>query len=386
MRIVRSVLATLAIVLTASLCASAPSAVNPAYDPARPHHTPDGFRNLYPFALPTISDLAVWYWRWARQGGTRAPEGGYENVPVVHPDLAYLRSNRSDTTITWIGHATLLLQTGALNILTDPMFSDRASPLPVLGPTRKVPLPFAISALPRIDVVLISHNHFDHLDAASVDALNTQRGGPPLFLVPLGVDAWMKERGIVNVKALDWWDEEPLSGVKITFVPAQHWSARSFGDRYATLWGGYVVEKVNAAQPFRFYFAGDTGYAPLFKDQLGARFGSFDLAAIPIGAYEPYEYLLAQHVNSEDAVRIHRDVNAKQLIAMHWGTFILTSKAFDQPPRDLATALEHAHVPADRFVAFQHGEMRVLQKASASVAAATQPAHALEPVLARRLR
>lgn len=353
--------------------------INPALtaapvDPQRPPFAGaprrDGrYENLHPFVLPTLGDLARWYWRWTLDGGTRPPAGGYANVPVVATDVAMLSANRTDTTLTWVGHATVLLQLAGQNVITDPMFSERASPFAFVGPARKVRVPFAIADAPRIDVVLISHNHYDHLDGDSVDALARQPGGPPLFLVPAGVDAWMRERGIDNVVGLDWWNAREIatSGgdrLRVTFVPLQHWSSRGPGDRFETLWGGYVVERVTPADAvaYRFFFAGDTGYAPLFRDRIHARFPRFDLAAIPIGAYEPNRYLRAQHVNPDEAVRIHRDLDVGLSIGIHWGTFVLTTEPFDQPPIDLAAARERAGVGADRFVTFRHGETRVLAR------------------------
>ena len=339
------------------------------FTPAPMH---DGkYANLAPFQLPTLGDLAHWYWYWWRQGGTQRPLGGYENVPVLRPDLAYLNANRRDTTVTWIGHASVLLQLDGVNVLMDPMFSKRAFFVDFAGPERKVPVPFTIPEGPHIDVVLISHNHYDHLDAASIDALARQAGGPPLFIVPKGVDTWIRKRGITNVVGLDWWDQRSLppstidhDHVRITMVPAAHWSARSPFDRFETLWGGYVVERIHPDDivDYRFYFAGDTGYAPLFHDLIHARFDRFDFAAIPIGAYEPNEYLHAQHVKPSEAVRIHRELNVKQSMGIHWGTFTLTTEPFDQPPKDLAAALEDAHLPPDSFVVFRHGETRVLQR------------------------
>ncbi len=368
----------LAIVATFALAVEAPPA--PAFGPA-PHH--DGkYANLAAFQLPTWGDLANWYWHWWLQGGTQPPAGGYDHVPVLRPDLAYLKANRSDTTVTWIGHATVLLQLAGVNVLMDPMFSKRAFFVDFMGPERKVPVPFTIAEGPRIDVVLISHNHYDHLDAPSIDALARQPGGPPLFIVPKGVDAWMNRRGITNVVAMDWWDERSLPAVggervRVTMVPAAHWSARSPFDRFETLWGGYVVERVQPADAvaYRFYFAGDTGYAPLFHDLIHARFDRFDFAAIPIGAYEPNRYLHAQHVTPAEAVRIHQELHVRQSMGIHWGTFVLTTEPFDQPPKDLAAALEKAQLPADQFVVFKHGEMRVLERrdADAHVAMRASP-------------
>ncbi len=289
-------------------------------------------------------------------------------MPVRRPDLAYLRANRTDTTATWVGHATVLLQTGGVNVLTDPMFSQRASPFSFLGPARKVRVPFAIAEGPHVDVVLVSHNHYDHLDAGSIDTLAAQAGGPPLFVVPLGVDTWLRARGIANVVAMDWWDAREVATaggrVRVTFVPVQHWSARTSFDRFETLWGGYVVEALTPTNDvaFRSFFAGDTGYAPTFRELIHARFPRFDFAAIPIGAYEPNRYLRAQHVNPREAVRIHRDLAVDRSLGIHWGTFNLTTEPFDQPPRDLASALREAGLPPDSFVAYEHGETRVLRR------------------------
>ena len=324
-------------------CARSTSDGSQASPPSGGAPRTDGhYANLYPFALPTLGDLANWYWTWWRAGGTKPPPGGFEAVPVDRPDLAYLRANRRDTTVTWVGHATVLLQLGGVNIVTDPQFSQRAFPVSFMGPERKVRVPFTIAEAPRIDVVLISHNHYDHLDADSVDALARQAGGPPLFIVPLGVDRWMKARGIDHVIGLDWWQSHdivaPNGGrrLRITMVPTQHWSSRSPTDRFETLWGGYVVERLapssGSAVDYRFFFAGDTGYAPLYRDVIHPRFDHFDFAAIPIGAYEPNRYLHAQHVDPEEAVRIHRDLDVKQSMGIHWGTFVLTTEPFDQPP------------------------------------------------------
>jgi L-ascorbate metabolism protein UlaG (beta-lactamase superfamily) len=361
----------------ASTTPAAGDAAADVADPADPRfaHAPmhDGrYSNLGPFRLPTFADLADWYWHWWRAGGTQPPPGGYDAVPVRRPDLAYLNANRRDTTVTWIGHASVLLQLAGVNVLTDPMFSKRAFFVGFLGPERKVRVPFTIPEGPHIDIVLISHNHYDHLDAPSIDALARQSGGPPLFIVPKGVDTWMKERGITDVVGLDWWDQHalpasPAAGsdhLRITMVPAAHWSARSPFDRFETLWGGYVIERVRPDEgiDYRLYFAGDTGYAPLFRDLIHARFDHFDFAAIPIGAYEPNQYLHAQHVKPSEAVRIHRELAVKQSLGVHWGTFVLTAEPFDQPPKDLASALAEAHLPPDSFVVFEHGETRVLQR------------------------
>ena len=334
--------------------------LNADYDPTRSHHTAQGFRNLYPYQQPGLGDLLRWQWDKRTGPDVPPPAGGYAALPVLRPDLALLAANRDATTVTWIGHATILLQLGGVNVLTDPQFSERASPLGFAGPERKVRLPATLAELPRIDVVVISHNHYDHLDLASVRALAAQPGGSPLFLVPLGVDRWMREQGIARVQGMDWWQAVDVTpAVKVHFVPSHHWSARGLFDRFATLWGGYVVERAGA-RPWKFYFAGDTGYAPLFRNELRARFAPIDLAALPIGAYEPRWFMRNQHINPEEAVRIAGELEARQALAMHWGTFELTDEPLDQPPRDLAAALARAGVPPERFWVFKPGETRTL--------------------------
>ncbi len=326
--------------------------MNPHYDPNKPHHAPAGFRNNY--ANPPRPSFRKWQRERRAAGLPWEPPGGWR-FPLDRPDVGYLARNRSDTTITWIGHATALLQVGGVNILTDPHFSARASPLPFAGPKRRVPPAIAIDDLPHIDVVLVSHNHYDHLDAGSVRALARQRGGAPRFYVPLGVRSFFEQRGMRVAAEMDWWDRASGDDIDVHFVPAQHWSGRTLTDRNRTLWGGFVVEK----DGFRFIYTGDTGYSHDFAD-IRARFDAFDLAVIPIGAYAPRWFMSTQHVDPAEAVRIHRDLNARRSLAVHWGTFVLTDEPLDEPPRKLAEALDAAGVARDDFWVFRHGEMRVL--------------------------
>lgn len=325
------------------------------YDPNKSNRTETGFRNNYP--QPERGSLLKWQWERLTQGLPKPPDNNYQ-FPVVKPDLAWLKANHGSPSVTWIGHATALVQLGGKNVLTDPMFSQRASPFSFIGPSRKVPLPVQISELPHIDVVVISHNHYDHLDQASVEQLNLQAGGPPLFLVPLGVRDWFQSLGITNVKEMDWWDKTVLDNLDIYFVPATHWSARGVFDRSETLWGGWVIQAAAqqaGAEPFSVYFAGDTGYSKDFRD-IGERFGRFDLALIPIGAYAPRWFMQNQHVDPAQAVLIHEDVRAKRSVAIHWGTFELADDPLDEPPRELAKALREAGLPQEQFVTLKHGE------------------------------
>ena len=359
----RSILLTMQIhlprqVRTAASAAAAVSAllltacatVNPHHDPAKPHHRPDGFRNLHTgFEPKGLRTLLQWQWDAVRNGLPKPP---LAPTPVVEPDLAFLHANarrgsEMSPTLTWIGHATMLAQVGGLNWLTDPVFSDRASPVGFVGPRRAQPPGVALDKLPRIDVVLVSHNHYDHLDEASVKALARQAGGPPLFLVPLGVKAWFADIGITRVVELDWWDahrvEGPAGAVEVVFTPAQHWSGRTLADRLATLWGGFAV----FAPDLHLIYTGDTGYSPDFQD-IRRRFaarqsgGGFDVALIPVGAYEPRWFMGTQHVNPAEAVQVHLDLGARRSVGVHWGTFSLSDESLDEPPRALERARREA--------------------------------------------
>jgi L-ascorbate metabolism protein UlaG (beta-lactamase superfamily) len=279
------------------------------------------------------------------------------------PDVAALHANSADPArppaITWIGHATVLLQVGGVTILTDPMFSRYASPVPFAGPRRFQPPGVPLADLPRVDVVLISHAHFDHLDRRSVRRLAAQPGGPPLFLVPARLGAWFAAHApSAPVRELAWGDAtgDPMvaPGCSFHFLPVQHWSNRSVLRRNDTAWGSWAV----LHERCRFWFAGDLGYSDDVA-RIGARFGHFDLAAIPIGAYEPRWLMAGQHVSPDEAVQVMLDVRAAKAVAIHWGTFALSDEPPEEPPRALARALAARGLPQERFVVLRHGETRV---------------------------
>ncbi|MFZ5724342.1 MAG: MBL fold metallo-hydrolase [Pseudomonadota bacterium] len=317
----------------------------------RRHHREGGFRNNYNADRHGFAE----FMRWMREKRGLWPQA--KHFPIAHPETERLTANRSDTALTWIGHSTFFWQHRGLNVLTDPVFSQRASPLAFAGPKRYTPPAIHVDHLPPVDVVLLSHNHYDHLDRSAVRRIARRNEGRTRFLVPLKVADWFRSEGITNVVELDWWDEtQPLDSradVRAWFVPAQHFSGRGLNDRSATLWGGWVLE----IDGHRLFFAGDTGYGRDFSD-IGAVFGGFDLSLIPIGAYEPQWFMNAVHVNPEDAVRIHRDVQSKLSVGMHWGTFILTDEPVDEPPQRLARALADQHVDPSAFVVMRHGETR----------------------------
>ena len=264
-------------------------------------------------------------------------------------DPAWLARNRSQTSFTWIGHASFLVQFAGLNILTDPVLSARTSPVQWAGPKRLAPLGLEFDQLPRIDLVVISHNHYDHLDSATVQHL-AQRD-QPAFVVPLGLRRWFARRRIPLVTELDWWQSTLEKGLRVHAVPAQHFSGRSLRDRNQTLWCGFVLE----AEGKRIYFAGDTGYGRDFAD-IGRRFGHMDVSLLPIGAYEPRAFMGPVHVDPEEAVRIHQDVNSRLSLAMHWGTFRLTLEALEEPPQKLREALSARGIAPEQFRVPRHGE------------------------------
>ncbi|KAG7455840.1 hypothetical protein MATL_G00245250 [Megalops atlanticus] len=260
--------------------------------------------------------------------------------------------------VTWLGHATVLVEMDDLVVLTDPVFSQRASPLQFVGPRRYRDPACTVAQLPRVHAVLISHTHYDHLDAGSVASLNARFGADLRWFVPLGLLDWMQKRGCENVIELDWWEENCVPGHdEVTFVctPAQHWCKRTPVDDNRVLWCSWsVLGPCN-----RFYFAGDTGYCSVFEE-IGKRFGPFDLAAIPIGAYLPRDVMRSQHVDPEEAVRIHIDVQAKHSVAIHWGTFALAYEYYLEPPVKLKEALERYGLSEDNFFLLKHGESRLL--------------------------
>jgi len=340
--------------------------------PPKTHHTPEGFRNNYVGTVTkSLGDLVRWQFDRIRRG---LPPPATIPTPVQAPDLDFVKSNakagqKMTPAVTWIGHATALVQASGVNVLTDPIFSLRASPLQFLGPARAQPPGIDLADLPHIDVVLISHNHYDHLDRRSILALQGQAGGAPLFLAPIGIKAWLERLGVEHAVELDWWEKRVHAGVEFHFTPAQHWSGRGFHDRNRTLWGAWSA----IGKDFHWFFSGDTGYSQDFSDtrrhfadrQTETQGGGFDVALIAVGACLPRWFMQMQHVDLDEAVQVHLDLGAKCSVGVHWGTFALADDPLDQPLHELARARTLKGVPEESFFLLAIGGTRQLARRGA---------------------
>ena len=277
------------------------------------------------------------------------------SFPLAKNDPKFLKENRTRKTLTWIGHASFLMQVDGINILTDPHLTKRASPIVFAGPSRTTPPGLKIEDLPKIDVIVISHNHYDHLDYQTILSITRKQiNNQPLILVPLKLKKLLESFGARNVKELGWWDTTSFKNLNIHSVPVQHWSNRSFNTN-KTLWCGWVFENAN----FKSIFVGDTGYSKDFS-AIQKKFGYMDLSLIPIGAYAPRWFMKDHHCNVEEAIQIHKDLNSKKSIAMHWGTFQLTDEPMDQPIKLLKKLTDKENLTSDEFVAMTHGESKII--------------------------
>ena len=246
--------------------------------------------------------------------------------------------NESDNYTIWIGHSTFLIKIDGVTILTDPIFSERASPFKSIGPKRLIPPSMDINDLPNIDFVTVSHNHYDHLDIPTLKKL-TKLNSNTIFLIPAGDLNLLNRKGIKNAFEFKWWESHKENGFKFTFTPVQHWSKRGLFDRNKSLWGGWYIEH----DKYSLYHAGDTGYSPDFIDTK-EKLGPPKYAFIPIGAYDPEWFMSESHVNPEDAVQIMIDLEAEYSFGMHWGTFKLTDEDTLEPPVRLKEAAKDANI------------------------------------------
>jgi N-acyl-phosphatidylethanolamine-hydrolysing phospholipase D len=296
-------------------------------------------------------EVLKWLWQRLRDG--RAPDPPPEELPRAEPELAEPRvaPESGDLRVTWVGHATFLVQLPGVTVLTDPMFSRRASPVQWAGPRRFSPPGLSLDELPTVDAVVLSHDHYDHLDRPTVDRLK-DRYDALHWVVPRGFAEWLAGRGVDAVTELDWWEDHRLEtergALTLRALPARHWTRRRLFDARKRLWCSWSLE----AGGRRVYFGGDSAYSPGFAE-IGERAGPFDVALLPVGAYEPRWFMRSSHMNPEEAVQAYRDVRAGAMVGMHWGTFRLTDEPPLEPPRrsrrawaDLGLPPEDLYIPA----------------------------------------
>lgn len=324
-----------------------------------PHHAPDGtFQNPWPDSTPR-GWLDVLRWTRERRTQSHAPTPPRGSFATATPVVAQPRASANDSSATWIGHSTVLLQVGGLNVLTDPMFSARAFPVQWMGPRRVMEPALSIEALPPLDVVLLSHSHYDHLDKPAVKRI-ARLHPHATWVVPLGLASYVRGWGAQDVIELDWWQRADIRGLGVMATPARHFSARRLGDRNRSLWCGYALQIGER----RAYFAGDTAYHPEFG-LIAERGGPFDLVMMPIGAYDPRWFMHVVHVDPEEAmcaivdlVAPFGDAPMPLVLGIHWGTFRLTDEAMDEPPQRMVARWRESGFDPERLWIAKFGETR----------------------------
>lgn len=338
-RFVRSLAAGSAGVMLASGGAKAQAPSMPRY-PLSDHFDGRTFRNPRNHEVRSLFEILRWK---TTSRPTPWPERAAWPGEIV---------GQGPLAVRCVGHATFLIEIGGLTLLTDPIWSERASPVSWAGPRRVQPPGVAFERLPRIDAVLLSHDHYDHCDLPTLRALAS--GGVGRVITPLANGDLLREAGFADsaITELDWWQTFGLpGGVEVEVTPAQHWSNRVTGPRNGRLWGGFAVR----ARERRLFFAGDTAWNQMLFEEIRSRIGPPDIAVIPIGAYEPRWFMAAQHCNPEEAVRIHRVLEARRSVGMHWGTFPLTDEGWDEPVEALGVALAGAGLEPETFLALGPG-------------------------------
>ncbi len=329
------------------------------------------FTNPWPGTQPPHGWRDVLRWSRERGRSPRASRAGTPGFERATPAFQVPHAATDTLAATWIGHSTVLLQMGGLNILTDPIWSERASPFRLLGPRRVMPPGAELESLPPLDIVLVSHNHYDHLDSRTVRRL-ARLHPDAAWMAPLGLAPLLRRFGVRKATELGWWEEATVGDARIACTPARHFSARGLADRMRTLWCGWTVRAAGHA----LYFAGDTGYHPEFA-KIGERYGPFDIVLIPIGAYDPRWFMERVHLDPEQAVRAYLEVSGESLTArgtprpprialgIHWGTFKLTDEPMDEPPRRALAAWRAVGLPEEELWILRHGETRQIELAHA---------------------
>ena len=353
----------------------------PQCDAQYAHYNSNTRRFHTPGAPPMASWSAALKWHFGFRKDGAPPRTKWPHwIDIVPLEIPARPTQMSDSIIaTWINHSTFFVQTAGLNFIFDPIFSRCCGPFGKLGHARVHAPGIALDALPAIDFVLLSHDHYDHCDLQSLRHIvrRAPRVHKPIGITPIGNGTLLRRAGFADnhIVELDWWqthipktmqEMEIARQIQITLTPSQHWSKRLTSARNRRLWGGFYITvgprtedlKIDAAGNMqrRVYFAGDTGYNPWIFREIGTRLGAPDLAMLPIGAYEPRWFMSPQHCNPAEAVQIHREIGSRQSVAMHWGTFQMTDEARDEPPRALGAALQAAGVPAESFKVLAPGE------------------------------
>ncbi len=319
---------------------------------AQPHFNGKRFFNPFPeFEQRSLGDLLKWM-VWDRLTGKRPKDDLSRYHFEMRAEHQKIKNNPQADFVAWIGHSTVFLRLDGVNILTDPIFSERCSPFQSIGPKRLNDPGIPLDSLPPIELVLISHDHYDHLDKNTVLKL----GNKPLYVVPLGVGAILRSWGITHWVELDWWQSHRFKNLTITCTPAQHFSGRTPFDRNSTLWAGWVVSSSQRTV----YYAGDTGYFPGFAE-IGKRLGPIHLAILPIGAYRPRWFMKPVHMDPVEAVQAYLDLKANIFVPVHWGTFKLADEAMDEPPKILKQQVRKLQLNSENFWLLKHGEARELQ-------------------------
>ncbi|MFT5811346.1 MAG: N-acyl-phosphatidylethanolamine-hydrolyzing phospholipase D [Rubritalea sp.] len=328
-------------------CASANPLLNDPNSPA--HHTDEGFQNLY-IETPDKTFFSYLKMRYLSDVQWADHEGEADQVPFQPLDLNAVINPKEGLQVSWLGHSTFLIQLDGITLLTDPIFSERSSPFSFVGPKRYVPSVVNYDKLPKIDYVIISHNHYDHLDIETIQHL----GNDPIYFVPLKLAQWFKDNGIASdrVREMDWWDKAEEPGLQVQAMPSQHWSARGLSDRYESLWASWHVKLGGRS----LWFAGDTGYNDIQFKEIGDKTGGVDFAFIPIGGYLPRLFMADFHINPEEAVKIHQDVKANVSFGMHWGTFPLTAEGPMAPILELAEQIKAYGLDEGEFITLDLGE------------------------------
>ena len=322
------------------------------------HHAPDGrFKNPWPDSAPPGHRAVLRMLRETRVKRTPTPPRG--SFPTAAPNIKRPRADVATATATWMGHSTVLLQVGGLNILTDPVWSERSFPVQWIGPRRVMAPPTSLEELPPLDVILLSHSHYDHLDKPTVKWL-ARHHPTATWVVPLRLAAYLRGWGVRDLVELDWWQCADVRGMQVTATPARHFSARRMGDRNKTLWCGFAC----AVAGRRIWFAGDTAAHPEFR-AIGERCGPFDLVLVPIGAYDPRWFMHVVHMDPDEAVHAYEELRAAHpaappplMLGMHWGTFRLTSEPMDEPPRRARLRWQERGLAEEQLWIARFGETR----------------------------